>query len=334
MTYQDPVVPPATRSGQAASAAPDPGPQPPESGTEVAAEVTGGPGDAPVPTQVVRVVRGAEARQAAQVADTVAARLRRPADEEAEAAARRRAEFAAPALRVIESDPAARAALEAARPEVERASLGAFSLVVHENTTFVVPPYDEPWYEGYPAQRTVDTGSGAINIHGGSGHVIGGADGLMSTAAGVNLVIQAEQPALIEVRPWVNWSVRYLVGSHGLDSSGRVTGGIQAQAFEVVTWGGGGGGLGGGGSHPVTDLRRSTNWNANTSADPHEVTDDGTVSDLWLRFPIQPGVQRYVAHVGAWLECDAVSGWGGITGVGEALATVQAVVKWMVVAKV
>jgi len=36
---------------------------------------------------------------------------------------------------------------------VERASLSAFSLVVHEDTTFVVPPYDELWYEGYPAQR-------------------------------------------------------------------------------------------------------------------------------------------------------------------------------------
>jgi len=155
----------------------------------------------------------------------------------------------------------------------------------------------------------------------------------MSTAAGVNLVIKAEQPAVIEVRPWVNWSVRYLVGSHGLDSSERVTGGIQAQAFEALNWGGGG--IGGGGSHPVTDLRRSTNWNENTSADPHEVTDDGTVSDLWLRFPIQPGNQRYVAHVGAWLQCDAVSAWEASPEWAKPSPACRPwSVKWMVVAKV
>ncbi|MCW2913702.1 MAG: hypothetical protein JWN52_1770 [Actinomycetia bacterium] len=152
MTHQDPVVPSATRSGQAATAAADIDPPSLEFGTAVASAETGGPGSAGVPIQIVR---GAEAQQAAQVADAVAAQLRRSADEEAEAAARRRAEFAAAALRVIESDPAARAALEAARPGVERASLSAFSLVVHDDTTFVVPPYDEPWYEGYPAQRTV-----------------------------------------------------------------------------------------------------------------------------------------------------------------------------------
>jgi len=251
------------------------------------------------------------------------------ARERAEAARSQRA-LLRPFAKAIESDSVAAAALAGLRTRrlgsldklSARASFRAsppaasvLSLTLHEHLAVIGPPYDFEWQWGNAQQTLANASTGAIGVLGESGHFANGSADAVHAASGIGLILTTDKPALVSVRPFIQYSWAYAVGASGAFSSGSAAGGIDAAAFlngKLID-----------GVHRSQVFSDSRGW-AGTDSD----SGDGIawVPDLTVGFSMAPG-EVYAVPFGAWVDCDHTSGIGFGAGGGK----VQAQVKWVVV---
>ncbi|MEV7275562.1 hypothetical protein [Streptomyces sp. NPDC093111] len=242
-----------------------------------------------------------------------ATRLRREAEAViAEAAAA----YAAPAVRLVEPDPAAAEVLRKVRlldgsmdsferyaapePKVPEAPAGARQL----------PPYHYTWSwhdtNGYaPYGVLTNLSTGGLGLDARSGSAPGGANGFVNAHAGFGLGIATDHDVMARGVSFRRMRYTYTLASLGAGGNATSEGGMEFTAFED------------GNLLRATDLNLDKLWRSRVSStilDPYESDSGGegpyaVDRPLELFFPMRPG-HGYTFNVGGWVSSDYHSGAG------------------------
>jgi hypothetical protein len=230
----------------------------------------------------------------------------------------------APFEKLISADPAAKRSLEALQRTGMKSriksglgsprSKGVMDVVLHEHLSIVVPVYDFDWQVGSPQEALHDRFNGQMGIIGKSGAVKGGADGHVTGAAGIGLVITTDKPVMVNVRPFIPYDWQSAIAAYGLFSSGTASGG-----FDAAAW------LNG---QLIAGVQRSQLFSKHVGVGSDD--DDGGgvawVPDLTLNFRMNAG-DSVALTFGTWIDCDQSGGVGAAAAEGK----IEANVKWVVV---
>ena len=233
----------------------------------------------------------------------------------------------APLENLIAKDAAASRALEQLRkhplvsipPFVDKlevsnhASSQLLTLHLAAHLSMKFPPYDYGWQWGNPLDAVHNEQTGNIGVRGvsDSDH-----EWAVSAASGIGLLLTTDKPALVSVRPYIQYEWEGGARVVGYFASGKARGGIDAAAFDN--------------GRLVAGVRQSELFSKETSSDPNTGWDDGVVwvDDIALDFGMDPG-QAIVVNFGAFIECSHSD--THIFGAAGAGAKVQAHVRWVVV---
>jgi hypothetical protein len=205
---------------------------------------------------------------------------------------------------LVEADPEALAALAALASRLDSVRLGSpveFSDVSYtEGVVFHAPPYGDVWREGEAGDVTATPETGRFVLSQHAGEADGASYGTHGGAAGWSFVFTTNVRARVQIRPYLQYSYGYSLGTAG-SASARIRGALKLRATGFVGWGSNSG-LGGGGSFHAENAREIFS----DQADSHWRNEygDGNVADLWLEFNVEPG-RPTVVKVGAEVECAA-----------------------------